>query len=63
MDHFVVGQWQRKVFRKGIDQAERQFAVMELAVNRIVMEVTQGVVHPSHVPLQRESQPTFADGA
>ncbi len=54
--HFVVGQRQNEVFRKGVDEPERQIVVMMPPVNGVLLHVTEGVVHPPHVPLEAEAE-------
>src|SRR5689334_20530879 len=43
-----------------VEHRERQLVVMEPSVDRIELEVLERIVHPSHVPLERESETTFA---
>ena len=52
MDHLVVRQRQDEVLRERVDQGEREFTVVPTTVDRVFFHVTQGVVHPPHVPLQ-----------
>src|SRR6185295_8422239 len=39
-----------------VDHAECQFVVMKLAVDRIMADVLQRVVHPTHVPFETEAE-------
>ena len=55
--NLVMGERQDEVFEKGVMQAEKDLAVMMLAVKRIFADVFERVVHPSHVPLVAESEP------
>src|ERR1044071_1167524 len=48
---FVVRQRQDEILRVRIHHPEGQVVVMEAPVNRVLGEVAQRVVHPSHVPL------------
>ena len=56
VDDFVVRQRQHKVFGERVDQRERQLVLVVTAMDRLLPHVTQGVVHPPHVPLVREPQ-------
>ena len=47
---------------EGVDQAEGQLVVVILAVDRLVAEVTNRVVHPAHVPLEAEAQAAQVGG-
>jgi hypothetical protein len=48
-------------FREGIVQAEQDVAVMVLAVDRILADVIQRVVHPAHIPFVAETEPAIFD--
>ena len=63
MNNFVVRQRQVEVFRKRVDQTECQLIVVVLAMDRIFAHVTQRIVHPTHVPLEREPEPARFCGA
>ena len=52
----VVGQRQDEVLAEGVHQAERQLVVVVAAVDRVLLEVLQRVVHPAHVPLEAEAE-------
>src|SRR5438128_12492625 len=52
----VMGERQDEVFEKGVMQAEKDLAVMMLAVKRIFADVFERIVHPSHVPLVPEPE-------
>src|SRR5262245_59320637 len=56
VDDLIVRERQDEIFEKGIMQAEKDLAVMMLAVDRIFADVFECVVHPSHVPLVAKSQ-------
>ena len=58
---FVVRQRQDEVFREGVVQPEQNIAVVVAAVDRILGDVVQGVVHPAHVPLVAEAEPAPVD--
>ena len=53
-----MGESQHEVFRKGIPDAEGDVVLVELPEPGIHMEIVQHVVHPAHVPLQIEAQPS-----
>ena len=61
VDDFVVRQRQDEIFRKRIMQAEQDVAVVMLAVDRILADVVQRVVHPAHVPFVAEAEPAIFD--
>src|SRR6266446_3338881 len=52
VDHLVVRQGQNKVFAEGVQEAEGQRIVMELAIDRILGHVPQAIMHPAHIPLE-----------
>src|SRR3546814_10577715 len=54
VDDFVVAQRQDEVLAEGIDQAEGHLVVVMAAVDRVLAQVFQRVVHPAHVPLRSE---------
>src|SRR5580698_9968968 len=59
VDHFVVREWQDKALRKRIEHAEGQRIVVMPAVNRLMRNVVERVVHPAHVPLVMEPETTL----
>ena len=56
MDDLIVRQGQDEVLAPRVEQPEGQLAMVVPAVYRVVMEVVQGVVHPTHVPLEPKPQ-------
>src|SRR3984893_8398933 len=62
VDDFVVRQRQDEIFRKCVMQAEQDVAVMILAVDRVLADVIQRVMHPAHIPFVAEAQPTEFNG-
>ena len=58
MNHFIVGQGQKKVFVVCVQHAKGQFVVMEFSMHRFPAHVAERVVHPAHVPLEAKPQPT-----
>src|SRR3954452_2686471 len=49
-------QRQDEVLGKSIMQAEQDVAVVMFAVDRILADVVQGVMHPPHVPFVAEAE-------
>ena len=58
MDDLVVGKRQHIIFGESVYQREGEFSVVESPVDRILVQVPQGVIHPPHVPLKSEPKPT-----
>ena len=56
MHDFVVRERQHKVFAVLVNHAEGEQVVVVFAVYRIFLHVTQGVVHPAHVPFVLEAE-------
>ena len=59
--HFVMRKRQDEILAERVNQRERQVLMAPAAVDRIVVDVLQDVVHPPHVPLVGE--PESADVA
>ena len=57
VDHFVVRDRQHEALGEGIDQTEGHLVVMVGAIDGLVLDVLQSVVHPAHVPFEREAEP------
>ena len=57
MHDLVVRQRQDEVLGERVDQREGQLVVVVAAVDRVVLEVLERVVHPAHVPLEAEAEP------
>src|SRR5207245_11575606 len=55
--NLVMGERQDEVFEKGVMQAEKDLAVMMLAVKRIFADVFERVVYPPYVSPVAESEP------
>ena len=62
MHDLVVGQRQHEVLGEGVQQPEREVAVVVATVHRVVLEVAERVVHPAHVPLVAEAEAAVVDG-
>lgn len=54
---FVVRKRQYIIFAVCVRQCERQFVVHFLPEKRIGLDIRQGIVHPTHIPLEIEAQP------
>ena len=63
MDHLIMREGEHKVFGIGVELAECQTVMMETTVDRVLPHVGKGVIHPSHIPLHREPQPTRVGGS
>ena len=63
MDDFVMRENEDEVFGKGVEQAERHLVLMELPMHRLMSEVVERVMHPSHVPFERKPEPSGVGGA
>src|SRR5712691_1881590 len=61
VDDLIMRERQDEIFGKCVVQPELDLAVMVLAVDRILGDVFEGVVHPSHVPLVTEPETTPID--
>ncbi len=53
----VVRERQHEVLVPGVDEREGQLVMVEAAVDRLLAEVLERVVHPAHVPLEAEAEP------
>ena len=62
MNDLVVAEHENEMLVKGIEHREGDLALVESAVNRILADVAQAVVHPAHGPLEAESQPAGVGG-
>ena len=60
--HFIVRKHQDEVFIEGIEEPKCNLILVKEAVDGLVAEVYQHVVHPAHVPLEREAQSSSVDG-
>ena len=57
VDHFIVGKGKHEILGERVQHGERHSIVVIFPVNRVLLEITQRVVHPAHIPLQAEAQP------
>ena len=58
VDDLVVGERQHEVLRVRVHLPERELAVVVTPMDRLASQVLQRVVHPTHVPLEPEPEPT-----
>ena len=56
VNNLIMRNRQNKVFVEGIKQSESQHAVVIFAVNRLMADIFQRVVHPAHIPFVAEPQ-------
>src|SRR5260221_14742130 len=56
VDDFVVGERQNEIFGEGIEEGKSELVLVEFTVNGILREISEGVVHPAHVPLQAQAE-------
>src|SRR5665809_10988 len=61
VDDLVVAQWEYEVLAERIHQCERELIVVKPAMNGVVLEVVERVVHPTHVPFETESEAPHID--
>ena len=61
--HFIVRDRQDEVLGPGVHERERDLVVLVAAVDRVLAEVLQRVVHPAHVPLEAETHAAQVHGA
>ena len=54
--HFVMAENLYEIFRISIDHAEGELVVVVLAVDGLVLDVAEEVIHPAHVPLVVEAE-------
>ncbi len=62
MHHLIVGKRQDKIFRIGIEQAERQFVWWRTCGARVPASGSSGVMHDAHVPLEPKAKAAFVNG-
>ena len=58
----VVAEGQHIIVAEGVHQGEGDLVMVVLAVDRILLNVGQHVVHPAHVPLEVEAQTAQVHG-
>jgi len=63
VDDFVVREGKKEIFGEGVEEREGQFVMFVLAMDGIVREIFQGVVHPAHVPFKTEAEAAEVGGA
>ena len=60
---FIMRDGQYEVFAERVHEAKCQLVLMVSAMNRVTRDITQAVVHPAHIPLVVEAEPTRIRGA
>ena len=55
--HFIMRERQDKVFGVVVEHTEGHLVVMMTAMHRVQLHVVEGVMHPTEVPLEPETQP------
>ena len=60
--HLIVRERQHVVLGEHIEAAEGELVVIEAAMDGILRQVFERVVHPSHVPLEAEAEPAHGGG-
>ncbi len=63
MHHLVVGNRIDEALGVLVHHRERQLVDVESAMDRLLREELERVVHPAHVPLEREAEPAVLDVA
>jgi hypothetical protein len=58
---FIVRKGQHEVLVERVQAAEREVVVVILAMDRVLGEVAQRIVHPAHVPLHAEAEAADVD--
>ena len=58
MNHLIVGKGLHKIFSKLIHGTKGQLVVLVLTVNWIGRKVAEHIMHPPHIPLKIETEPT-----
>ena len=57
MHDFIMRKRQNEILMMMVEHREGEIVLVIFTIDRIAAEVLQRVVHPTHVPLKRESQP------
>src|SRR5258707_589781 len=55
VDDLVVRERQHEVFGESVEHGEGELVLVVLAMDRVGGEISEGVVHPAHVPLETEA--------
>jgi hypothetical protein len=51
------------MFAPRVDQSEGEQVMIVLSMDWVFREILQGVVHPSHIPLEIKAEPAVRDRA
>jgi hypothetical protein len=63
VDDFVVREGKKEILGESVEQGESELVVFVFAMDGVVGEIFQGVVHPAHVPFETETQASKINGA
>src|ERR1700682_176611 len=58
VDNFVVRERQHEVLGESVEHREGELVLMVFAMNGVGGEISEGVVHPAHVPLETKTETT-----
>src|SRR5579872_2582098 len=62
VDDFVVRERQDEIFGERVMQTEQNVTVMVFAMDWVLTDILQRVVHPTHVPFVTEAEAAMFDG-
>src|SRR4026207_1117768 len=60
--NFIMREHKNEIFIEGIEEPKRNLILVKSAVDWIVAEVVQHVVHPTHIPFEREAESSSIGG-
>ena len=63
VDDFVVRKGKEKIFGEGVEQRKSELIVFVFAMDGIVREIFERIVHPAHVPFEAEAEASEIDWA
>src|SRR5437899_2722918 len=56
INDLVMREREHKILEPRVHESKRQVAVMKSTIDRRVAEIVEGIVHPSHVPLEAKTK-------
>src|SRR5690625_7080269 len=56
MNSFIMGKRQDELLGKSVDQRKGELILMMFSKYRILFKIGESIVHPSHIPLEIESE-------
>src|ERR1700678_622664 len=62
VNDLVVRERQHEIFEPRVDKSEGQIAMMKSPIDRLLAEVVECAVHPSHVPLETKTETADVQG-